>query len=290
VKGADASGRSLAVGALVLPLELLMVGFYVAPLLSTFLNSFHPFSPAGIDTANWTLENYIRLGDPYHVQTFWRTVRVSALITAITCVLAYPVGLRIVRLSPRAQAFTLLVYMTPWLVNVIVKAFGWSLILGRTGILNRSLAFLGIIDAPLELMFNETAIVIGLVHGHFLFVLLPLWAALSGLDRNLTWAAANLGAKRHSILLRVTIPLTLPALLAGALINFTMNLAAFASPALLGGARARLVSFVAYEVNLVELNWPFGGVLGVALLVLTLLPLWLGRRLAVWRAAIATGR
>lgn len=139
-------------------------------------------------------------------------------------------------------------------------------------------------------MFNETAIVIGLVHGIFLFVLLPLWAALSGLDRNLTWAAANLGAKPHSILLRVTIPLTLPALLAGALINFTMNLAAFASPALLGGARARLVSFVAYEVNLVELNWPFGGVLGVALLVLTLLPLWLGRRLAVWRAAIATGR
>jgi putative spermidine/putrescine transport system permease protein len=287
VRGVDASGRGFAIGTFVLPLTLVMAAFYVAPLFSTVVNSFHPFSAAGIDTARWTAANYLRLGDPYYLDTFWRTVRVSALITVITCLLAYPVGLWTVRLSPRAQAIVLLIYMTPWLVNVIVKAFGWSLILGRTGILNRSLAFLGVIDSPLELMFNETAIVIGLVHGHFLFVLLPLWAALSGLDRNLTWAAANLGAKPHDVLLRVTIPLTMPALLAGALINFTMNLAAFATPALLGGARARVISFVAYEVNLVELNWPFGGALGVALLVLTLLPLWLGRMLAGRRAMAA---
>ena len=78
------------------------------------------------------------------------------------------------------------------------------------------------------------------------------------------------------IFTRVTVPLTLPALLAGALINFTMNLAAFATPALLGGSRARVISFVAYEVNLIELNWPFGGALGVALLLLTLIPIWIG--------------
>lgn len=285
----DASGRGIALGSLVLPLAVVMAGFYVAPLFGTFANSFHPYTAAGIDTSRWTVENYVRLGDPYYAQTFWRTVRISALITLVTCILAYPVGLWTVRRSPRAQAFALLVYMTPWLVNVIVKAFGWSLILGRNGILNRGLAAVGLIDAPLELMFNETAIVIGLVHGHFLFVLLPLWAALSGLDRNLNWAAANLGAKPREILLRVTIPLTLPALIAGAVINFTMNLAAFATPALLGGARARVIAFVAYEVNLVELNWPFGGALGVALLVLTLGPLWLGRVLTGRRAAKAAG-
>jgi putative spermidine/putrescine transport system permease protein len=276
----DTEGRRIGVAAFAVPLLVVMLGFYVWPLLRTFVNSFHPFTSAGIDESAWTLANYARLADPYYQGAFARTARVASVITAITCVLAYPVGLYIVGLGRRAQALLLLVYMTPWLVNVIVKAFGWSLILGRNGLLNRGLMSLGILDAPLQLVFTETAIVIGLVHGHFLFVLLPLWAALSGLDPNVKWAAANLGATPLQVFARVTLPLTLPALLAGALINFTMNLAAFATPALLGGSRARVISFVAYEVNLVELNWPFGGAIGVALLGLTLVPIWLARRVA----------
>jgi ABC-type spermidine/putrescine transport system permease subunit I len=286
VTASGSSGRTRATAMLVGPLLVVMLAFYVAPLLSTLLNSFHPFTPAGIDTSHWTIANYVRLGDPFYAQAFLRTVRVSLIITAITCVLAYPVALWTVRLGKRAQALVLLAYVAPWLVNVIVKAFGWSLILGRNGILNRSLSALGLVDSPLQLMFTETAIVIGLVHGHFLFVLLPLWASLSALDRNLSWAAANLGARPFDVLRRVVIPLTLPALAAGALINLTMNLAAFATPALLGGSRARLISYVAYEVNLTELNWPFGGALGVALLALTLVPIWLGQRLARSRVAV----
>ena len=282
----DSNGRTRATAILVAPLLVVMLAVYVAPLLSTLLNSFHPFTPAGTDTSHWTIANYVRLGDPFYAQAFLRTLRVSLIITAITCVLAYPVALWTVRLDKRAQALVLLAYVTPWLVNVIVKAFGWSLILGRNGILNRSLSALGLFDSPLQLMFTETAIVIGLVHGHFLFVLLPLWASLSALDRNLSWAAANLGARPFDVLRRVVIPLTLPALAAGALINITMNLAAFATPALLGGSRARLISYVAYEVNLTELNWPFGGALGVALLALTLVPIWLGQRLARGRVAL----
>ncbi len=104
--------------------------------------------------------------------------------------------------------------------------------------------------------------------------------ALSGLDPNLRWAAGNLGARPAQIFWRVTLPLTLPALLAGAIINFTMNMAAFATPAILGGSRVRVVSYVAYEVNLVELNWPFGGALAVALLGITLILIALAQRLA----------
>ncbi|HVL73976.1 MAG TPA: ABC transporter permease [Beijerinckiaceae bacterium] len=276
----DAQGRSPGAALLLVPLLVAMLAFYLAPLLRTFANSFHPFTPAGIDTATWTLANYARLFDPFYADTFLRTVRVSFVITLITCVLAYPVALWMVRLSRRAQALLLLVYMAPWLVNVVVKALGWSLILGGNGIINRSLRALGMTGPPLQLMFNETGIVIGLVHGHFMFVLLPLWAAMSGLDPNLRWAAANLGAGPLQVFWRITLPLTLAALLAGALINFTMNLAAFATPALLGGSRARVVSFVAYEVNLIELNWPFGGALAVALFVLTLVPIWLAQRLS----------
>jgi putative spermidine/putrescine transport system permease protein len=118
------------------------------------------------------------------------------------------------------------------------------------------------------------------VHGHLLFVLLPLWVALGSLDPNLRWAAGNLGARPAQIFRRVTLPMTLPALIAGAVINFTMNMAAFATPAILGGSRVRVMSYVAYEANLVELNWPFGGALAVALLVVTLGLVWFGQRLA----------
>lgn len=279
----DAQTGRLGPLTLLAPLVLVMLVFYVWPMLQTVASSFHPFTPAGTDTSRWTLENYARLLDPYYLGAFLRTARISLIITVITCVLAYPVASFIAGCSKRVQAMILLVYMAPWLVNVVIKAFGWSLILSGNGIINRTLRELGLIDAPLQLMYNETGIVIGLVQGHFLFVLLPLWAALSELDPRLKWAAENLGASRLQVFLRVTLPLTLPAFLAGAFINFTMNMAAFATPALLGGSRARVISFVAYEANLIELNWPFGGALAVALLVLTLFPIWLSRRIASLR-------
>ncbi len=281
----DVQARRLGPLILLVPLFLVMLAFYVWPLIQTIINSFHPYSLSGIDFTRWTVENYARLADPFYLDVFLRTARVSLIITLITCVLAYPVAIFLTNLSKRTQGLLLLIYMAPWLVNVVVKAFGWSLILGGNGVINRGLRELGLISAPLQLMFNDTGIIIGLVQGHFLFVLLPLWAALSALDPRLKWAAENLGASKAQVFLRVTLPITLPALLAGAFINFTMNMAAFATPALLGGSRARVISFVAYEVNLVELNWPFGGALAMALLVITLVPIWLSRRVAAMRQA-----
>lgn len=264
----------------VLPLGIVLALGFLWPLFDGTVNSFHPFTRAGIDRSTWTLENYAKLADSFYAGILWRTIRVSLIVTLLTAALAYPVALYIVGLSPRGQAFYLLIYMTPWLVNVVVKAFGWSLLLSANGVINQSLKALGIIETSMRLMLNETGIVIGLTHGHFIFVLLPLWAALSGLDPNLRWAAANLGARGWDIFRRVTLPLTLPALMAGLIINFTMNMTAFATPALLGGARARVVSFLAYEVNLVELNWPLGSAMAVAMLAISLLLIWLSLRTA----------
>ncbi len=264
---------------LLAPLAALMAFGYVAPLVQVLINSFHPNLQSGIDSAHWTLANYAKLLDPYYLGVLVRTLRVSLLITAITALLAYPVALWIVRLGRRAQAAVLLVYMSPWLINVVVKAFGWSLLLRANGLVNQALEWAGVIDAPLKLLFNETAIVIGLVHGDFMFLLLPLWVALSGLDPDLKWAAANLGARPRHVFFRVILPLTLPALVAGIVINFTANMAAFATPAILGGARTRLVSYLAYETNLVDLNWPLGGAMAVALLAITLALVWLAQRL-----------
>jgi putative spermidine/putrescine transport system permease protein len=272
--------RRWAPALFVLPLCLALAGAFVWPLLEGIVNSFHPFTRAGIDTTTWTLANYAKLYDSYYLGILIRTIRISLIVSAITALLAYPVAIYIASLGGRAQALMLLVYMAPWLVNVVVKAFGWSLILASNGVLNQALRALGLIDAPLRLMLNETGVVIGLVHGHFIFVLLPLWAALCALDPNLRWAAGTLGARSWQIFRRVTLPLTLPALSAGLIINFTMNMTAFATPALLGGARARVVAYLAYEVNLVDLNWPLGSAMAVALLIITCALVWLSQRVA----------
>jgi putative spermidine/putrescine transport system permease protein len=271
--------RASAVWLLVLPLAALMAVAYLAPLTQPVVASLHPNTRTGIDTAHWTLGNYARLLDDRYAEVLWRTLRISAIVSGISALLAYPVAFSIARLNPRIQAWMLLAYVSPWLVNTVVKSFGWSLLLNTNGVINRTLKSLGLIDNSLRLMLNETGIVIGLVPGHFLFVLLPLWAVLKSVDGNLGFAAATLGAKPWQVFLRVTLPLTAPALVAGLLINFTMNMAAFATPTLLGGTRARVLAFTAWQVNLEELNWPLGGAIAVGLLVFSLVLVWLASSL-----------
>src|SRR5690606_12623826 len=140
---ADVQDRGARIALLVIPLMLVMLAFYLAPLMRAVVNSLHPYSMAGIDTDVWTIDNYRRLFDPYYAGIFLRTLKISAIITLVTCVLAYPVGIWITRLRARTQALVLLVFMAPWLVNVVVKAFGWSLILGGNGVINRALREFG---------------------------------------------------------------------------------------------------------------------------------------------------
>jgi putative spermidine/putrescine transport system permease protein len=276
---AGARRRRMSGWLFVLPVALVMAAGFVWPLAGTLLNSFHPNTPAGIAYESWTGANYAKLLDPYYASILQRTLRISLIVSALTAVLAYPVAIFVAGLPPRAQAWAILVYASPWLVNVVVKSFGWSLLLRSNGIINTALSSLGLIDTPLQLMLNETGIVIALIPGHFMFVLLPLWAAITGLDPALGWAAGALGAPPWKVFTRITLPLTAPALIAGLVINFTMNMTAFAAPAILGGARARVVSYLAYQVNLEQLNWPFGGAIAVAMLAFTLLFVWVGQRL-----------
>jgi putative spermidine/putrescine transport system permease protein len=251
------------------PLLGLILVFFVWPLIGSIAASFHPHLRQGGTSDIWTLDNYRVLASPFYFNVLLRTLRVSLVVTLISVVLAFPVAWFAAGLRPAAQAYFLMVYIAPWLVNVAVKAFGWSLLLGRNGIINRALRELGLIDAPLQLMMNETGVIVGLVHAHLIFVLLPLWATLNGLDPKLLWAGSSLGASGASLLRHIVLPLTLPALIAGGLINFTMNVAAFVTPALLGGSRVELMSYLVYRINLVDLNFELGAAIAMAMLVVT---------------------
>jgi ABC-type spermidine/putrescine transport system permease subunit I len=272
--------RASAPWLFVAPLILVMAAGFVWPLLQALINSFHPNTPQGIDAAHWTLGNYGRLIDPFYGEILVRTLRISFAVTTITAVLAYPVALFVARLSPRAQSLVILAYVSPWLVNTVVKALGWTLLLRTNGVVNTVLRQLDMISVPLKLMINETGVVIALLPAHFIFVLLPLWAAVSGLDPALSWAAGTLGARPSAVFWRVILPITAPAFVTGLVINFIMNMTAFAIPMLLGGARNMVASMLAYQVNLVSLDWPLGGALAVALLAFTLLLVSTGQRVA----------
>ena len=197
--------------------------------------------------------------------------------------LVYPVALRLARIAPRWQSWVILAFVSPFLVNTVVKSFGWSLLLRGNGLVNTALEALHVTDGPLHLMLNETGIIIALVPGHFMFVLLPLWTAVAGIDPALDWAAGTLGARRWQVFRHVILPLTWPALVTGLVINFIMNMTAFAAPAILGGARTLVVSVLAYQVNLQQLDWPFGSAIAVALLAFTLALVGVGQKLAVRR-------
>jgi len=258
-----------------------MAAGFAWPLLHVLVNSFHPNTPQGLDAEHWTLTNYRRLADPLYGEILLRTLRISAAVTAISAVAAYPVALFIARLSPRAQSWMILAYVSPWLVNTVVKALGWTLLLRSNGVINTALRAIGLIEQPLRLLLTETGVVLALVPGHFMFVLLPLWTAISALDPALSWAAGTLGATPAGVFRRIVLPLTLPALIVGLVINFIMNMTAFAIPMLLGGVRNQVASMLAYQVDLVSLDWPFGGALAVALLGFTLALVFVGQKLAV---------
>jgi putative spermidine/putrescine transport system permease protein len=265
------------------PLLVVMVLAYVWPLWQAMLNSLHANTPQGIDTASWTLANFARLSDPLYTEVLLRTLRISVIVSLITAALVYPVALHLTRMALRWQPWVILAFVSPFLVSTVVKSFGWSLLLRGNGLINAALLALHLTDAPLHLMLNETGIIIALVPGHFMFVLLPLWTAIAAIDPALGWAAGTLGARRWQVFRHVILPLSWPALVTGLVINFIMNMTAFAAPAILGGARTLVVSVLAYQVNLEQLDWPFGSAIAVALLLFTLTLVGLGQKLAVWR-------
>src|SRR5208282_4348988 len=140
----------------VAPLLLVMALAYVWPLWQAALNSLHPNTPQGIDAASWTLANFARLSDPLYADVLMRTLRISVIVSFITLVLVYPVALRLSRTSPHWQPWLILAFVSPFLVNTVVKSFGWSLLLRGNGLVNSALEAVDLIDHPLHLMLNET--------------------------------------------------------------------------------------------------------------------------------------
>jgi len=259
----------LAPAAMALPATILFAGLVLAPLLLTLILSFRVYDHAtGVQDA-WTIGQYLTvLTDPYYYEIFLRTFRLAALTTLICIVVGAPEAYVLSRMRKPWRSIFLLVVLAPLLVSVVVRAFGWSMLLGPTGLVNEAMQALGL--GRVRLLYTETAVVVALVHIMLPFMVIPVWTSLQKLDPATEQAALSLGASPATVLRRVVLPQILPGLLSGSLIVFGLAASSFAIPGLLGGRRLKMVATVVYDEYLNSLNWPLGAAIAVILLVANL--------------------
>lgn len=246
--------------------------FFAAPLALTGVLSLYGFITAGTFDPTPTVANYQDVvTDSYYHEVFLRTYLIALATTVLSVVIGTPEAYVIHRMQPRWRGLLLLVVIGPLLVSAVIRTFGWMVILGNSGLLNRALVSSGLIGRPIGMMFTSGAVVLGLVHVLMPFLVLSVWASLARLDPALERAAVSLGASRLTVFLRVVLPNVVPGVLSGSLIVFCMAASSFATPLMLGGKRIPVVSGAIYTEFLSTLNWPLGAALAFVLLGINLL-------------------
>lgn len=280
--------RALTPWLLVSPATLLFLGLVILPLILTVILSFHVYDHNTGIQDSFTVEHYVRVvTDDYYLAIFWRTLRLAFLTTLICAVIGAPEAYVLSRMGDPWRSIFLLVIIGPLLVSVVVRAFGWSMLLGSTGLVNQSLRALGF--DSVRLLYTETAIVIALVHVMLPFMVIPVWTALQKLDPAVEAAALTLGASRFTALRRIVLPQVSLGMLSGSLIVFGLSASAFAIPGLLGGRRLKMAATVVYDEYMSELNWPLGAAIAIIVLVANLAIMLGYNRLVETRARRALG-
>ena len=260
----DALRERVALFGLVLPALLLILVTMLLPVGWLFYLSILS------DNGAFSLEHYRRMWEqPSYGRTFWTTFEVSLLTTGICMLLGYPLAYFLSELPKRAANLCMIAVLLPLWTSLLVRTYAWLVLLQRRGLINGWGIELGLWDEPLALVHNLTGTLIGTVHVMLPFLVLPLYAAMRAIDRNLLRAAANLGASPLRSFWLVLFPLAMPGLVTGALIVFILCLGFYVTPAVLGGGKVIMVSSrIANDIELF-FNWGAASALGVVLLVLT---------------------
>jgi putative spermidine/putrescine transport system permease protein len=229
------------------------------------------------------------LGDPYFHRIFLRTLRISLITTAVAALIGTPEAWILARLPARWRGICLLAILGPLLISVVVRTLGWTILLGRGGLINQTLLGVGLLDRPVELLFTETGIIIALVHVLVPFVVIAVWTALQQVDPAGERAAMSLGASERTVFFRIVLPQIMPGVLSGSIIVFSLAASAFATPALIGGRRLKVVATAIYDEFLTSLDWPLGAAISVLLVVSVVAIVLLWNRLVERRYAAVLG-
>jgi spermidine/putrescine transport system permease protein len=256
-----------------LPTRLWMLVFFAAPFVIVLAYSLLTRGVYGGIEQPWTVEAYQRLIDPLYLTILFRSFAMALVATAICLIMAFPVALFISRSHARKNFYLQLV-MLPFWTSFLVRTYAWLFLLRDTGLVNTVLIKLGVIHAPLSLLYNDGTVLLGLVYGYLPFMVLPIYATLERLDPALVEAAADLGARPLATVFRVILPLSRPGLVAGSVLVFIPCLGAYLTPDLLGGGRTVLVGNLVQNQFTSARDWPFGSAISMLLMVLVVLLVW----------------
>jgi len=281
--------RRLRTWMLLAPGTLWLAAFFVVPMLLMLLASVMPRGTHGGVSPGFTLEHYRRFLDPLYLHLLARTVLWATIATVVCLLLGYPVAWVIAR-SRRHRNLLLLLIVLPFWTSFLVRTFAMIFLLRDTGLVNRLLLGVGLIHEPLTLLYTPFAVLVGLVYGLLPFMVLPIYASLEKLDPALLEASETLGARPAAQFFTVTLPLSLPGVVAGALLVFVPALGSFVTSDLLGGAKHMMLGNLVQSQFTTARNWPFGSAASFALMLLTLVAVALSLRLRERDASREPGR
>lgn len=257
---------------LLFPLLFFLIGFYLFPVAKILLKSIYE--------NGFTTEHIYRIFTvPLYFKVLIKTVKISLVVTAACVIIGYPVAYLFYDVKDRTRDLLLIVVLIPFWVSILVRTYGWMVVLGRTGLFNSILMKLGIISSPIKLLYNESAVYMGMIQIMLPFMILPLYSVMSKIDRNLLKAGEILGASPAAVFGKIFFPLSLPGVLTGGILVFLLSLGFFITPALLGGMKEIMIAVLIAEQVDILLNWGFAAALSLFLLTFTLVILGLFNKL-----------
>jgi len=255
----------------VTPAALCALGF-LAAMAAILQYSVRTFIPGSLEAGGFTLANFAALMKPLYARVFIDTVWICFLTAFFTLIVGYPLAYALVHVRNRlAKSFILITVITPLFLGEVVRTYAWIIVLGNNGFINTVLIKLGIVAQPLQFMFTKFGVVVALVHVTMPVMVIILAAALSHIDRNYERAAQSLGAGPIRAFTTVTLPLSMPGIIAGTTTAFAWTFSAFATPQLIGGGRVNMISNLVYQLGFASFNFPFAASLCVSGLALVLI-------------------
>lgn len=257
---------------LLTPSLLAIFALIVVPMSFILVYSFYENVDLAVDRVAFQFGNWQELlTDGYYYNAIWKTLRLSIIVTILAAVLGYIPAYYIAMTKFRNKWLLLLLLILPFWISFIIRTLSWIHIMGNQGVINGLLMWLGVVDEPIQMMYNEFAVIVGFIHVFLPYMILNIYVSLEGIDQNLEPAARTLGATPWQAYREVTLPLSMPGLAAGCLLVFVLTGGSYVTPLILGGPGDFLFGNLIYDAVVVELNWPMGATLSFTLLVLLVL-------------------
>jgi putative spermidine/putrescine transport system permease protein len=265
-KGNSRFALSLFLG----PCFILITFLVTIPLFYIGVISFFKVSLSDLWTPIFTLENYERLLlDPFYLNIIWVTVKVGLISTVVCCILGYPVAYFLARTRSKHVELYMFLLIAPLMISTVIRIFGWIILLGKKGLVNKFLLLLPFIDEPVQLMYNLPAVIIGLTGILLPYMVMPLMSSIESIPRSMEEAARNLGANSAQVFYKVVLPLSVPGLISGSVLVYLISISALVTPALMGAPKVRMLGNQVFNEVLTAFNWPFAASISIVMIIFT---------------------